>query len=360
MGDSADGNGAGGTGAPALSGRAALMQKFATASTDADPSQAPAPKESLPPSASASAQSSPDGQAQDTDDEDLGDADLKAAPTDDEAPDDPEPDDPDDEADDKVEHLSIKRAEVRMRAEMAAERQKMQADLDRAVAEIRPKLERLEKLEGLVSRSKHDTDALVELLELGDDDFEPHAHGLAARSPKWRDKPEMKATSQRMLKEREERAERAAMKARIDKFEADQKAEREASAQEKARVEHIATVTKALDDKTPLAKALQAKNPVKYERMVMVATLDLWESLGRQPKTGEVTREVEKRRAAQKAEFDSGEAAPVEKAVTAAKKADKAAPAKPTNGANGAPPKFKTRDDLFREFAKLGNEVFPK
>lgn len=316
--------------------RAALIAQMLATPTDTSQAAAPPP---LPPP-------SPEEQPPapvDVDGDETADADVD------------EPDDADEvetapvEDKDEKGHQAIKRAEVRMRQEMAAREARMQADHERAVAEIRPKLAELERLQSLLSRSKHDTDALVELLGLADDDFEPHAQGLFARSPKYKDDPKAKAYAAQSLRARQEKAERDALAKRLDAIETDRKEAARLAEVEKSRQQFLGEVRKAVGDKTPLVKALAAKNPEKLERMVAATGLALMEKFDRVPTAAEVVAEVEKRRKSQRAEFvEETEAAAAVDAGTGKKEAAAKA-AKPKNGANGEP-KFKTREEALAAF----------
>lgn len=250
-------------------------------------------------------------------------------------------------------HQAVKRAEVRMRRELAADRAQMQAEWNAAVAKVQPQLERLEKLEASIAKGRFDMDAAAELFGWSDDDMETIGHAAFARSPKYKDKPEVKAYSQRAQREREERAARDAIMKRQDALEAQIKQDRESAANAKAHTEWLGGVHKLVDDKSPLVKRLLAKNPEKANRLLSATALDLWEKTNKAPTDAAVIRELEKRRAAHAAEFvdppqeaarGAGTAAP----VTPAGKKPEAK--KPTNGANGAPQKFKTRDELLEAF----------
>jgi hypothetical protein len=339
MADDAPGEGAA---APAVESRANLMAKFRAGVSDAaDTSQAPAPSppspsstgERAPASAEAAAETDPD--------------DTDAAPDDDAIVDD------DADTQDLKGHQAVKRAEVRMRQQLADERAKMQSELDRAVAEIRPRLERLTKLEQIAERGRNDFDAAAEFFGWTEDDMEAIGHNGFARSPKYKDKPEMKAYATRAMRERAEREERAAIKKRQDDLEAQIKQRDEQAAQAAARTQWLGGVKKLVDDKAPLVKRLIAKSPDKADRLLAATALELWEKTGAQPSDAAVIRELEKRRAAHRAEFVDEEpvaAAPDAKKPTDKDKADPKKPdAKPTNGANGAP-KFKTRDEALAAF----------
>lgn len=330
------------------------MSRFRSAGAPgADDSQAAAPSKAAPPSPPAGEQ--PPASTDDVPDDEAPNTPAEAAPDEDDVEvDDPIDDDEDDtiDAKDAKGHQAVKRAEVRMRQEVAAERAKMQAELDRAVAEIRPRLERLQKLEAIAEAGRNDFDAAAEFFGWTEDDMEAIGHNGFARSPKYKDKPEMKAYATKAMRERADRDERASLKKRQDDLEAQIKQRDTEAAQAAARAQWLGGVKKLVDDKAPLTKRLLSKSPDKAERLLMQTALDLWQKTGDQPSDAAVIRALEKRRAAHRSEF-MDEEAPAAPVVAAKKPADKsAAPAngKKPNGANGAPTEYKSRDELLRAF----------
>lgn len=327
MADDADGVASAG---PGPASREALLAQFKAADTSPTDSQAAAPSPSPPPSpAGEQPPASPDEAADADPDDDADDALV------------------DDEADtldakDAKGHQAVKRAEVRMRQDLAAERAKMEGEFNAAIERVRPQLERLEKLERLVQRGRFDTDAVIELLGLTEDDFDGHGKNFLARTKAYADKPGVKEHAARTLREREERAARDAITRRQDELEATIKSEREQAANAAAKAKWMAGIKPLVDDKAPLTKRLLTKNPEKAERLIASTALDMWEKSGKQPTDKAIIAELEKRRAGHRAEFVDDEP------VAADKKTDKAA-AKPTNGANGAP-KFKTREEALEAF----------
>nr|MBA2540566.1 hypothetical protein [Deltaproteobacteria bacterium] len=185
----------------------------------------------------------------------------------------------------------------------------------------------VDRFEALRSRAKYDPAAVLTELGLGDDDYESAARDLYSRSKAASADPKNREAAVRMQREREQAAELAATRNRLEELETrltkrDQEAETSRMWQG-----YMADVSKVANDaagNAPLMRSALAKNPAKTEQALQDLAVSLWKSSGEWPDQEDIVAVYEKHRRAELEELGIDVSAVIR---TAPKKA---APVEPT------------------------------
>lgn len=170
------------------------------------------------------------------------------------------------------EAAAIRKQEIHFRRQMAEERAKWQAEQERALAEYKPKLTKLEEYEARIAAAQDDPIAFLEIGGWTSDKLEQLARLAYAHSPEGAKNPANKVAAHQTKAQRDLEAQVKELKEKQTAWER-QVREREEQARIQAQVDnYFATVTKAVSDESPIVKARLAAMPdAARERMLAIA-----------------------------------------------------------------------------------------
>lgn len=220
---------------------------------------------------------------------------------------------------------AVQRAKQREAAALAKERAEIAREREE-LATIRAQRDEFEKLK---ARAKYDPASVLAALGLSDDDFEPAARDLYARSKGAAADPKTKEAALRMQREREQADRLASVEKQLAETR-EQLMKREAEARAQAEFERfVGDVKKSATDETPLVRLAFEKSPAKAQAAIAKVAYDLWQEQGEEPTPADVVAHYEKIRRAELDELGVDVSAVIK---TAPKKqnqtADKKQPAK--------------------------------
>jgi len=268
------------------------------------------------------------------------DAEVEDEPSDDEPADPPDP-----VAAKRIE--AIQKAEKESKARLAQERQEAERLLqDRHrefESQVKPRIEKAERVEKLLDRARVDPLALASELGWDKDDL-LHAAEQLYLEAKGHDDPKYKVQRAERMRARETATKASAFEKELAETKSMISEMRAEQMVEKA----VAKATTLISDKTPVLKKMMASNPEFTEGRIRSAIDYIRKQTGETPAVSEVIAKLEE----------------VEAAELRARGIDlpKASPkAKPT-GTNGANPKTKTQEAGERKTAKTavnGNNKSP-
>lgn len=199
-------------------------------------------------------------------------------------------DKPDAETERRV--AAVQKAEKRAREQLAKERAEAKAELEQERAEMAKFRAEREQFEQLKARAKYDPAAVLTALGVTEDDFEPLAKDLYARSKGAAADPKNREAAIKMQREREHTDRLAALEKQNAELR-EQFTKRDAqAAQEAAFTSFVGDVKKAA---TGEASALFEKSPTKAAAVVAKVTLDLWNETGEEPDHADVLAALDKR-----------------------------------------------------------------
>lgn len=238
-------------------------------------------------------------------DADLEDGDPDVEPVEAKASDDEDPDaDLDDE--DKPEKVDpetakkldqVRRAEKRMREGLDRERDQMAREFEQREAEIKPKLERLERFERLLSRARYEPELLLAEAGVTSDEDVTHAfRRLYAMTEAGKKDPKTREAVDRLSKERERDEEIRKLAKRLEDKEAAEKKAAEEAEHRKGVESTLDRFAKAASDRYPLAKTFLEKNPQRARADMEFVAGRLVQKNGRMPEPKEVMIAFEKER----------------------------------------------------------------
>lgn len=187
---------------------------------------------------------------------------------------------------------AVQNAEKRAREALAKERAEAKAEIEREKAEIAKWKAERDQFEQLKARAKYDPAAVLTALGLTEDDLEPAARDLYARSKGAAADPKNRDAAIRMQREREHADRLAALEkqnAELREQFTKSLAEREQQAQFEA---FVGTVKKSANGDTA---TLFEKAPSKAAGIVAKVTLDLWNETGEQPDQADIIAALDKR-----------------------------------------------------------------
>jgi hypothetical protein len=200
---------------------------------------------------------------------------------------------------------SIAKAEKRSRDKIAADRAALKAEAEKHTAEMKPRLEALDKFEQAKKIVHKDPQAALELLGLGDDAaLEAFARAAFAMTEAGKKDPAgAKANAElaaRTLREREANTQTSALQKRLDELEQKLTQKDQQAQFESKRTAYIEHAAKQITDETPIAKALGEKNPEKLRAALWATTERLVEENdGEVPDPADVLATYEKTRRAE-------------------------------------------------------------
>lgn len=170
------------------------------------------------------------------------------------------------------ESAAIRKQEIHLRRQMADERARWQAEQDQATASLKPRLAKLEEWEQRLASAKDDPIGYLQAAGWTETELEPLARIIYAHSPEGAKDPKNKTAALQTKAQREANAELQKMRAELDDFKRAQQEQRE-QAEVQARIDgYYSTVTKAVTDESPIARARLAAMPdAARERMLAIA-----------------------------------------------------------------------------------------
>jgi hypothetical protein len=187
---------------------------------------------------------------------------------------------------------AVQNAEKRAREMLTKERAEAKAEIERERAELSKWKAERDQFEALKARAKYDPAAVLTALGITDDDFEPIAKDLYARSKGAAADPKNRDAAVRMQRDREHADRLAALEKQNAELR-EQFTQREQAAQQQAAFESfVGGVKKAAAGETA---ALFEKAPTKASGIVAKVTLDLWNETGEEPDASDVIATLEKR-----------------------------------------------------------------
>lgn len=225
---------------------------------------------------------------------------------------------------------AVQKAAKREREMIAKERADAKAEIDRMRAEVDAGLAQVKRFETLKARAKYDPAGVLSELGLTEDDFEPAARDIYARSKAAAADPKAKDAAIRMQREREANDKLSQLERKHAELEA-KLAEKEQQAKyEQAWTGFLGDVGKTAETaEAPLMKAALAKNPTKTQQQIRQVCEQLYQETDEWPDPADVVATWEKLKRAELAEL--GIEAPAAKA--APKAAANTNTTAPTNGA---------------------------
>ncbi len=278
--------------------------------------------------------------------------------------------------------VALRKQEQHVRRQLAAERDKFTAEMERDRAAHQARVAKAESFESRVAHLKSDPAALIDLLTdagFGEADFEPLGKLLYGHSPEGQKQPGYKTVAHQSLAQRQLADKVAALEKQLGEATAAQ-ARAAQEAQVRADLDRwYAGVTKAVGDDAPLARAAMAKNPDRVRERMTALAERIWTQSGPSddlrdaPTPAQVIRAYEAERAAELEELGIDPktafrpAAPPRPAATLAPSAPAAvttppAPPAPSPATQGTPPGKAppmTREEFLAELArrKAGGEL---
>jgi hypothetical protein len=223
-------------------------------------------------------------------------ADAEPSPVIDEAADAPDPiveAKPDEKPDTELAKRmsAVQNAEKRAREALAKERAEAKAEIERERAELAAWKAERDQFEQLKARAKYDPAAVLASLGLSEEDLEPAARDLYARSKGAQNDPKTRDAALKMQRDREHADRLAALEKQNAELREQFTKQTEAQRQEAAFTEHLASVRKVANGATPLFE----KAPAIAQAAVAKVTLDLWNETGEYPDAADVITTLEKR-----------------------------------------------------------------
>jgi hypothetical protein len=172
---------------------------------------------------------------------------------------------------------AVAKAEKRSRDKIAADRAAAKAETEKRDAELKPRLEKLEKFEAAMKNVHRDPAAALALLGLGDDAaLEGFARAAFAMTEAGKKDPaRAKANADlaaQVLREREANGATEALQKRLDDLERTISTEKQQAQLEQKRTAYVDFTAKKVSDETPIAKALGEKNPDKLRAALWATT----------------------------------------------------------------------------------------
>lgn len=192
----------------------------------------------------------------------------------------------------------LQKQEKRAREALAKER----AEIEKMRAEVQAQAEEYKRLAELKARAKYDAAALAELAGIGEDDFEPIARDLYARSKAGREKPENIEAARRMQREREYIEKVQALEQRIATFEQTQKQREQQAQVEKLMSEYIGGIAKTAQSdavEAPLLRNQLQRNPARAQQAIQNLAESMYAETGEVPDASDVIARYEQMRSAE-------------------------------------------------------------
>jgi hypothetical protein len=235
---------------------------------------------------------------------------------------------------------AVRKAEQHSRRQLAAERAAMQQEFEQKQAAWQTKLDAASAREAKLASARQDPIAALQALGFTEHDFDPVGRLIYAASPKGKADPAAAAAAAQELARtganREIQTTVAALQKEIaDLRAAQQQTAEQAKAQQRLDA-YMGTVTKAIGDDAPLARAAMAKNPDRTRNLLTQIADELWMSSGPAddmrdvPTPAEVIAAYEARRSAELEELGIDPKAIGRAAPVAVAPAPVAPPARPT------------------------------
>lgn len=195
---------------------------------------------------------------------------------------------------------AVQKQEKRLRDAIAKER----AEFEKQREEWKAELDAAKRFADLRNRAKYDPAAVLSELGIGDDDFEPIARDLYARSKAGREKPENAEAARRMQREREAMDKISQLESKLEQFQKQQQEQAQRAEWERAYSTWYGGVTKSAEStEAPLFQAQLKSNPRRAEQMVQTIAAELHQESGEWPDASDVIAAYEKRAAEQLAEY---------------------------------------------------------
>lgn len=204
---------------------------------------------------------------------------------------------------------AVRKQEQHLRRQLAQERAQMLQEFEQKQAAWQAKIDAAAAREAKLSTARQDPIAALQALGFTEADFDPVGRLIYAASPSGKKDPAAAAAAAQELARSGANRETATAVATLQKEIADLKASIATStAQAQAQVavdRYMASVTKAVGDDTPLARAALAKNPDRTRNVLTQIADELYASSGPSddlrdiPTPAEVLAAYEARRAAE-------------------------------------------------------------
>ena len=186
----------------------------------------------------------------------------------------------------------IQKASKREREIVAKER----AELEELRKSIEPALESSKRFQELSKRAKYDPAGVLLSLGLTSDDLELAARHVYSQSKAAEADPKHKEQSAKLLREREYEDKLKATESRLQELESKLSQERESERINREAERYLESVTKAINQDTPLVNTLMSKSPEKARQRLSEVAQYLIEQTGEVPDPEEVAQTLEKLR----------------------------------------------------------------
>ena len=189
----------------------------------------------------------------------------------------------------------VRRTDRRLRDQRDRQFAQQKAQIDAALAEWQPKIDRAVKFERLAARADIDPAGVLEALGVKPDRFE-YISQLLYTIAKGKDDPKSRDAAARLIRERERDEEISNLKKWREERESTDKQREQSAAQEREVERYLDTVVKAASDKTPLAKRYIAKSPDRARGDLVKIAHRIGEETGATPSPKAVMIAFEKER----------------------------------------------------------------
>lgn len=205
----------------------------------------------------------------------------------------------------KIDPDTAKRIAAAQKQEEHARKQlaRDRAELDKQRAEIAEQAAALAKYEAAKRRAKYDPAAVLAELGLTDDDMEPAARALYARTKAAAADPKVRAAADAAAREREYADKLSATERRLAELEASLQDQTKQARQEQAVNAWLDSATKTVSDDAPLLKQALAKSPQKTRQSLFEVADLLAREIGEPPDVADVHAAWEARRRAELEEY---------------------------------------------------------
>lgn len=189
---------------------------------------------------------------------------------------------------------AVQKQEKRARDALAVEK----AALEKERAEWASVLEEARGFADLKSRAKYDPAAALAALGLGEDDFEPAAKDLYARSKAAQANPAAREAAAKMQRERQYADKVSALEAKLASLESSLTEKQRQADYDQAWNNYYGDVSKTVktSDDAPLLRAHMDKNPQRAQQMVQQAANYLFQQTGEWPEASDVVATYEQNR----------------------------------------------------------------
>lgn len=196
---------------------------------------------------------------------------------------------------------AVSKAEKRSRDQLSKERtelQELKASIDRERMEIAKQLEEVKAFAGLKAKAKYAPAEVLAALGLTEDDYEPAARDIYARSKAAAIDPKNREAAARMQAQREYQDRVGQLESRLETMQKELVAKDQQVQYQQAWHSFYGDVVKSADkaEDAPLLRSALAKNPARTQQAIQQTAADIYKDTGEWPDPQDVIVTYEKLR----------------------------------------------------------------